>query len=171
MLRWLSWLYLLSFFLWQAVHLLSGGCCLDFPLGGLNRRSSPRIRHACLKTSVMTRKEKEYAIWCVEHDTHKFYTWGKWIKTRKRVLAADRYECQRCKTKYKRFRKASTVHHINHLKVHPEIALDMFFTDPLTHEKRRNLISLCHDCHEEVHDFRKQKKQSEEKIFTEERWD
>lgn len=34
--------------------------------------------------------------------------------------------------------------------------------------KKRNLISLCHDCHEEVHGYRKKE---EKKPLTEERWD
>ena len=117
----------------------------------------------------MTREEKDYAQWCVDHDIHKFYIWRRWTTVREEVLRADRYECQRCKTVYKRYKKANTVHHINRLKSRPDLSLDMYFMDPATHKRERNLLSLCHDCHEEVHGYRK--KQAEEKPLTEERWD
>ena len=116
----------------------------------------------------MTESERRYASWCVEHAPHKFYAWGRWLAVRKEVLQADRYECQNCKAKYRRYRQADTVHHVNHLKTRPDLALEMYYTDPATHKKRRNLISLCHDCHEEVHGYRKKKV---EKPLTEERWD
>jgi 5-methylcytosine-specific restriction endonuclease McrA len=116
----------------------------------------------------MTKVEIQYAKWCVEHDTHKFYTWSRWLAVREQVLKKDRYECQTCLHKYKRYRKATTVHHINHLKDRPELALEVHYTDPVTHRIERNLISLCHDCHEEAHGFR-MPEQGEP--LTEERWD
>lgn len=116
----------------------------------------------------MTESEKRYASWCAEHDPHKFYTWSRWLSVREEVLSADKYECQRCKEKHRRYRAADTVHHVNHFKDRPDIALERYYQDPATHEKRRNLISLCHECHEEAHGYRKRK---EVEPLTEERWD
>ena len=116
----------------------------------------------------MTESERRYASWCAEHDPHKFYAWGRWLAVRREVLQVDKYECQSCKTTYRRYRKADTVHHVNHFKARPDLALEMYYTDPATHQKRRNLISLCHDCHEEAHGYRKRKI---EPPLTEERWD
>lgn len=116
----------------------------------------------------MTDEEKAYARWCVDNDTHKFYTWGKWLAKREEVLKMDRRECQRCRHKYKRYTEATTVHHVNHLKKRPELALEIFYEDIVAHKTRRNLISLCHDCHEEVHGYRKK---NEADPLTEERWD
>ena len=116
----------------------------------------------------MTENERRYAFWCAEHNPYKFYRWTRWRAVREEVLKADRYECLNCKTKYKRYRKAEVVHHVNHFKDRPDLALDAYYTDPATHRKRRNLISLCHECHEEVHDYRRKKT---EKPLTEERWD
>lgn len=117
----------------------------------------------------MTEKEKQFARWCVENDTHKFYVWAKWRKVRAKVLRSDRYECQRCKNVYHRYRRADTVHHVNHLKDRPDLALSMYYDDPVKQLRRRNLISLCHECHEELHGYRKRAAEAEP--VTEERWD
>ncbi|MFR2998990.1 MAG: HNH endonuclease [Enterocloster sp.] len=99
----------------------------------------------------------------IEGKLHDFYNSTDWKKLRKQVLKMDKYECQICKSKG-RYRKATTVHHVNYVKKHPELALDMYYTWQGT--QKRNLLSLCHDCHEEVHGYRKKEK----KLLTEERW-
>lgn len=118
----------------------------------------------------MTSKDIEWATWCAQNDTAQFYNSKRWRKVRKAVLQSDHHECQLCKTKYHRYRKADTVHHINHLKVRPDLALDATYRNPATHQEERNLISLCHDCHEEVHGYRMSPDQQPH-ILTEERWD
>lgn len=117
----------------------------------------------------MTKKEKLFCIDCAEHDVMRFYNSTVWEKKRAEILRADKFECQLCKDKYHRYSKATTVHHVNHFKARPDIALDAWYTEPGAHEKKRNLISLCHACHEEVHGFRKRDTQAEP--LTEERWD
>lgn len=84
---------------------------------------------------------------------------------RREVLRMDHGECQLCKQR-KIYSKATTVHHVNYLKKFPELALSIWFEWKGT--KKRNLISLCRDCHEEVHGYRKPEK---EEPITEERWD
>lgn len=116
----------------------------------------------------MTKREISYARWCAANDPRRFYKWRKWQAVRKTVLSMDRYECQLCKMKYHRYRKATTVHHVNHFKDRPDLGLEIWYWDPAKHEKRRNLVSLCHDCHEEVHNFRKGEPKPE---ITTERWD
>jgi 5-methylcytosine-specific restriction endonuclease McrA len=116
----------------------------------------------------MTDKEKDFAKWCAEHDPHKFYTWARWLAVREDVLRGDHYECVNCKRKYHRYRAADTVHHVNHFKKRPDLALEKYYIDPARHTKRRNLVSLCHDCHEEAHGYRKRKTEAP---LTEERWD
>ena len=86
----------------------------------------------------MTSEEIAYARWCIETDVHKFYIWGKWLDKREEVLMMDRRECQRCKEKYKRYTKATTVHHINHLKKRPDLALEIFFYD-IGEKKKKKL--------------------------------
>lgn len=115
----------------------------------------------------MTKDEKIFAERCAKENPHEFYIWRRWLKVRAAVLAYDRYECQRCKALYCRYAKANTVHHVNHLKKRPELALEMWYHNPATHKRERNLVSLCHGCHEEVHGYRKQIIEP----LTEERWD
>lgn len=117
----------------------------------------------------MTKNEKLYAAWCAENDPSKFYKWRRWSAVRVRVLALDKHECQRCKTIYKRYSKATTVHHVNHFKDRPDLALEIYYRDPVTHKAERNLISLCRDCHEEIHGYRK--RDTVEEPLTIERWD
>lgn len=113
----------------------------------------------------MTEREIEFTRRCISEDVHRFYAWQRWIDVREQVLRMDRYECQDCKRK-RIYTKATTVHHNQYLKKHPETALDIFYT--FQGERKRNLISLCHDCHEARHGYRKRE---EEKPLTEERWD
>lgn len=113
----------------------------------------------------MTQEEIRYVKKCIEEDIHRFYIWGPWKQIRKKVLKMDHGECQRCKAKG-RYSRATTVHHENYVRKHPELALEIWYE--WGGKKRRNLISLCRDCHEEVHGYRKPE---EKKPLTEERWD
>lgn len=98
------------------------------------------------------------------YKTNPFYVSKEWRKLRKEVLSDDKGECQQCKSRGK-YTKANTVHHVNYLNLHPELALEKFYQDDEGNIKR-NLISLCHACHEEVHGYRQQPKE----YLTEEKW-
>lgn len=90
-----------------------------------------------LKTGdwVKTISEQSYRGW------HAFYHTSQWKSKRLAVLKRDHYQCQICRQKIPaKYSKATTVHHIKHLKDVPELAL----TDS-------NLISLCEDCHKDMH--------------------
>ena len=107
----------------------------------------------------MTERDIAFVKKCIKENIHRFYTWSKWKTKREEVLRLDKYECQICKQRGK-YKKATTVHHVNYVKKHP---IWYYFRG----EKKRNLISLCHECHEEVHGYRKKEKK---KPLTEERW-
>lgn len=111
----------------------------------------------------MTKEDIKFVEWCIENDIHKFYTWAKWIEARENTLRLDRYECQDCK-KRKIITKATTVHHNQFVKKHPDLALEIYYTH--SGKQRRNLVSLCHSCHEARHNYRKKEKN----YLTEERW-
>lgn len=68
-----------------------------------------------------------------------FYHTPTWSKTRTAILKRDHYECQRCK-RLGKYTKATTVHHKEHLKDCPELALTW-----------ENLESLCEACHNAEH--------------------
>jgi 5-methylcytosine-specific restriction protein A len=95
----------------------------------------------------------------------QLYESKAWRKLRKEILISDKYECQVCKAKGF-YIKANTVHHINYIKLHPELALDKFYKDDDGNVKR-NLISLCHLCHEHIHEWLQKEK---EEPLTVEQW-
>lgn len=70
----------------------------------------------------------------------KFYKSSKWRKKREAILRRDNYLCQECK-RYGKTTPAQTVHHIYPLERYPELAL-----------VSANLVSLCNECHERMHD-------------------
>lgn len=72
-------------------------------------------------------------------DIDEFY-WGRtWKKCRASILERDGYLCRVC-IKDNRPTPADTVHHIIHLRDDPGRAVDS-----------SNLISVCFDCHNELH--------------------
>ena len=69
-----------------------------------------------------------------------FYNTVLWDRTRRAVLRRDEYLCQECK-RYGKTKSAEVVHHIRPLEKHPELRV-----------KTWNLISLCRECHEAMHE-------------------
>lgn len=83
------------------------------------------------------------------------------------VLRDDHHDCQKCKKPG----SATLVHHVNHVKQRPELALSRWYVDAQG-IKRRNLISVCRGCHESVcHPERMRRAQVSAPPLTEERWD
>ena len=111
-------------------------------------KAKGRQRSGCRPTwrrwTTMTTKDIEWATWCALHDVGKFYRSKRWRAVRRQVLQADHYECQTCRFKYNRYRKADTVHHINPFKLRPDLALEPTYHDPATHKQRRNLAGLIY---------------------------
>lgn len=68
-----------------------------------------------------------------------FYKTVKWTRKRRVILRRDGYMCRECK-RFGRATEATTVHHINPIETNPELALVNW-----------NLISLCNECHEAMH--------------------
>ncbi|EOS79608.1 hypothetical protein C817_02583 [Dorea sp. 5-2] len=84
-----------------------------------------------------------------------FYHTTVWKHKRKKILKRDHNACVRCR-QLGRYAEAVTVHHVRHLKDAPELAL----TD-------ENLVSLCKDCHDAMHEKKKKKPTGYQ---NEERW-
>ena len=96
-----------------------------------------------------------------------FYSWKAWKRIREAVLKLDRYECQRCKNEKKRYRKATIVHHVKHLTDRPDLALSVWDQDT----GERQLVSVCKQCHEELHPEAQRQFQPVHVPITQERWD
>jgi len=101
----------------------------------------------------------------------KIYKCKKWDVTRKDQLKHDRNECQRCKHmgKYKnlkgirKYTRATLVHHEFRVERYPEYAYQSYVNG------KRNLYSLCNDCHEIEHE-KERGLIKKKKEFNEERW-
>lgn len=102
-------------------------------------------------------------------DVHPFYVTAEWRSLSSDVLKLDRHECQVCKARG-RYHRAELVHHVNQVKLRPDLALDIYFTDA-NGERKRNLISVCRGCHETVCHPERMRKPSAPHFTTEERWD
>ena len=103
-------------------------------------------------------------------DPHLFYVSSIWLRKRDETLKRDRYECQICKARG-RYRRADLVHHVNHVKDRPDLALSDEYIDGdgVTH---RQLISVCRACHETVcHPENLRRNKPVICFTTEERWD
>lgn len=97
---------------------------------------------------------------------HLFYSWPEWLRLREEVLDLDHHECQRCKARG-RYSRAVLVHHVKHLEERPDLALSI--RDPDTGE--RQLMSVCRQCHDELHPEALRKFSNRRRPLTAERWD
>jgi len=98
----------------------------------------------------------------------KFYESKYWRRLRREVLRADKYECQVCKGKGY-YTRANHVHHVNYVRKHPELALEKYYVDDEGNVKRQ-LISVCKNCHETVCHPERLRWNVQEPL-TQERWD
>lgn len=81
-----------------------------------------------------------------------FYKTWAWQKCRGTILDRDGYLCQVCLKDGEPI-PADTVHHIKHLRDYPELALT-----------ESNLISVCFDCHNDLHPEKSFGKKKETKV-------
>lgn len=95
----------------------------------------------------------------------KFYKSKEFRYLKEEVLREQHYECQECK-KLGKITEADTVHHVQHVRKHPELALSKYYT--YQGKQYRNLIAVCKSCHNKLHP---EKHKPKKDIFiNEERW-
>lgn len=108
--------------------------------------------------------------WIAAGTVHNFYVTPEWRSKSAEVLRLDKAECQICRQRG-RYKRADLVHHVNHVKKRPELALDLFYRTE-DGEQKRNLISVCKECHEhECHPERLRHRSTRPKFDNSERWD
>ena len=96
-----------------------------------------------------------------------FYYTDEWKELRQEVLDYFHHECQECLRKGI-YTRADCVHHVNEVRNRPDLALSRCYVDDKG-LRQYNLVPLCNQCHNIVHE--KLKKHWESKKFTnEERW-
>lgn len=96
--------------------------------------------------------------WIRDDKLVKFYQSTRWRYLRAHRLKHDNFECQLCKAEGKATR-ARMVHHIEHVRDNPMLALDF-----------NNLLSLCNTCHNKEHPEKLIEYIKNKKFTNEERW-
>ena len=87
----------------------------------------------------------------------RFYHSKYFLHIKNEVMKEQHYECQRCKEQGKLTivkpdgSKSGVVHHVKEVKKNPELALSKYYTDEYGRQQRQ-LIVLCNECHEIVHE-------------------
>ena len=99
-----------------------------------------------------------------EDKLYRFYKSREWKELKEKVLKEVHNECLWCREKGL-ISKAEEVHHIQYVKKYPELALCEYYD--YRGQRYRNLVPLCHDCHDRAHERMKYKKK---KQVNEERW-
>ena len=117
---------------------------------------------------------KDMMEWINSGDVSKFYNSRRWRRLSRQIKADDKNECQICKHKYKRYRRADVAHHEKHIRRYPNLCMSKYYIDD-NGVRKRNIVSVCKECHElECHPGRRaQEREKEikvEKYFSEERW-
>lgn len=97
----------------------------------------------------------------------QFYFTEDWKELREDVLDFFHHECQEC-LKNGTYTEADCVHHVNEVRQRPELALSRYYIDTKGN-KQHNLVPLCNQCHNNVHDKLGQW-QRKDKFTNEERW-
>lgn len=110
----------------------------------------------------------------------RFYKQKDWKQLRDAVLADYHNECAECRkrgiiTRYDidadgKKKLIKTVHHVNHVREHPELALSRYYYE--NGERKENLLPVCKKCHNELHPEKgyRKKRHNEKKFVNEERW-
>ena len=109
----------------------------------------------------------------------RFYKHPEWIKLKNQILAENHCECAECKRRGKVTRYdtdaagnkklISTVHHVCHVRDHPELAMSRTYKNYQTGRTEPNLIPVCKACHNQLHP-EKHKTKSKNKFTNIERW-
>ncbi len=112
-----------------------------------------------------------------KNELWKFYKTKEWKLLRDKILEENHNECAICKRNgiIKRYdvsadgkrRLIKTVHHMKHVRDHPDLALSRYYYDGKT--KKANLIPVCKKCHNILHP-EKGKASEKEKYTNIERW-
>lgn len=97
----------------------------------------------------------------------QFYFTDEWKELRQDVLDFFHNECQEC-LKKGRYTEANCVHHVNEVRHRPELALSRYYIDSKG-IKQHNLVPLCNQCHNNVHD-KLGEWQRKDRFTNEERW-
>lgn len=98
----------------------------------------------------------------------KFYKTDDWLELKEDVLEYYHYECQGC-LKKGQYTRAECVHHVNHVRKKPSLALSRYYIDKKG-QTQPNLLPLCNICHNLEHPEKFKNYYDKDKFTNEERW-
>ena len=100
-----------------------------------------------------------------ENKIEKFYVTEDWRELRADVLEFFHYECQEC-LKTGKYTRAECVHHVNEVRVRPDLALSRYYVDNKGVQQYQ-LVPLCNACHNVAHP---EKFGHEKRFINDEKW-
>ena len=103
-----------------------------------------------------------------EDNIAEFYQTDDWKELREEVREEHNNECQEC-LKYGRYKCADVVHHVNHVKSRPDLALSKYYKDHEGNEHKQ-LVPLCNACHSVAHPEKGFTNQGKDKYMNTEKW-
>lgn len=111
-----------------------------------------------------------------EDKLYKFYKSKEFIAVREDVLKDFHFECQEClKKRPKQYTRADTVHHVQFVRKHPELALSRYYA--YKGKCYLQLKPVCKQCHNKLHPEKrnghrsKNKTNDVKKYYNKERFD
>lgn len=96
----------------------------------------------------------------------KFYMSKEFRHLKKAILEENHWECEICKKEHGKITRATTVHHVQFVRKHPELALSRYYT--YKGKQYKNLIAVCPACHNKLHPEKSRFKKKEQ--LNKERW-
>lgn len=97
----------------------------------------------------------------------RFYKTNDWLELKRRILEDNNFECRTCKLLGK-YTRAQCVHHVNHVKKNPSLALSRYYLSD--GKKKENLIPLCNACHNKEHPEKQGSFKNKPRFTNIERW-
>lgn len=98
---------------------------------------------------------------------YAFYNDYYWRKLSHAIIREQHGECQICRSRG-RYGKGTITHHVNHLKDRPDLAYARYYIAD-DGSRQRNLIAVCRNCHEALHQIEWHKK-IKQRYQNEEQW-
>jgi len=82
-------------------------------------------------------------------EPERFYKSRYWRELSRQIIAENHNECYMCREAHK-VARAVLVHHVKPLRDHPELAYSKTYTD--SDGEHVQLMPLCFNCHEKIHE-------------------
>ena len=124
------------------------------------------LLHYCFKHCIIIMKEYREVTIIIKLD-YTLTSAEERLELVNKILEEEHFECEICRETGK-YKRAYLVHHVRFVRKYPYLALSKYYT--YKGKRYKNLLALCNDCHEKIHDRNSFKNSTKEKFKNEERW-